>query len=516
MSRRKGVVEIKEIIVRLRKKQGIRSIRRELRIHRKIIRKVKDIASIHGWLESENGFPTDKQIHTAWFGDKTAQVKEHPLDKYYDDFERWIEEEYTYVVMHELINDRYNCSETTVRRYVQRKFPKKIKPVIRRITNPGEVMEVDFGYLGITYNTSEKRNRKTYVFSARLRHSRKAYREIVFNQKADTFFQCHIHAFEFFGGIPEKCTPDNLKAAIIKASFEDPIVNLSYRSLAEYYDFLISPTLPYHPHHKGGVENDIKYIKKNFWPIAKERQRQKGRDIPYSDELIIALEKWTKEVTEERIIKGVGRSPRDIFENEEKKKLKNLPLFRWAMETWAKCKVEPDCSIQFDKAFYSVPYEHIGKSVMSCGDSTKVRIFLDYAEICSHLKAAKDWEFIRNPNHFPPNLEDYMRTTKNGLYYQAKRIGSYTEEAVYQLFDVKGVDALRQVRAIVFNFTKKFSSFRVEQACHRAIHYNIVSYMSIKNILVKGLDKLSLDEPDCVRSGQKYFRFSRTAEYYNI
>ena len=33
------------------------------------------------------------------------------------------------------------------------------------------------------------------------------------------FFACHMHAFEWFGGVPEKVTPDNLKAAIIVASF---------------------------------------------------------------------------------------------------------------------------------------------------------------------------------------------------------------------------------------------------------------------------------------------------------
>ena len=35
--------------------------------------------------------------------------------------------------------------------------------------------------------------------------------------KQESFFACHIHAFERFGGVPEKETPDNLKAAIIVA-----------------------------------------------------------------------------------------------------------------------------------------------------------------------------------------------------------------------------------------------------------------------------------------------------------
>jgi len=80
--------------------------------------------------------------------------------------------------------------------------------------------------------------------------------------KQETFFFCHIHAFEYFGGVPRKVTPDNLKAAIIRASFVDPLVNRSYRNLAENYGFMISPCVPYSPRHKGGVENDVKYVKR--------------------------------------------------------------------------------------------------------------------------------------------------------------------------------------------------------------------------------------------------------------
>ena len=123
---------------------------------------------------------------------------------------------------------------------------------MRRETTAGEVMEVDFGYLGLTWHTTTRSRRRTWVFSGRLRHSRRAYREVVFDQKQETFFACHIHAFEWFGGVSEKATPHNLKAAIIVASFEDPVVNRAYRELALHYGFLISPCLPYHPEHKGG------------------------------------------------------------------------------------------------------------------------------------------------------------------------------------------------------------------------------------------------------------------------
>ena len=156
-------------------------------------------------------------------------------------------------------------------------------------------MEVDFGSLGLTWDAATRSRKRTWVFSGRLRHSRRAYREVVSDQKQETFFACHMHAFEWFGGVPEKVTPDNLKAAVIVASFEDPLVNRAYRELALHYGFLISPCLPRRPEHKGGVEADIKYVKRNFLPLFREAQKERGHEIPDAGELGEELDRWNRE-----------------------------------------------------------------------------------------------------------------------------------------------------------------------------------------------------------------------------
>ena len=52
---------------------------------------------------------------------------------------------------HGLLQQRgVEYSETTVRRYIHRHFPSPVRPVMRRETKAGEVMEVDFGSLGLT------------------------------------------------------------------------------------------------------------------------------------------------------------------------------------------------------------------------------------------------------------------------------------------------------------------------------------------------------------------------------
>ena len=373
MPRRIPMIELKDILERLRMGQSIKEINRELKRHKTVIRKVKRIAEEKNWLDPNSTLPSEKEIKEAYESrDGTEQGESHLLDAFKTEIERWMGEDYSFVVMHKLINGSVLCSESMVRRYVHKNFPQAPRIVMVRETIAGEVLEVDFGYLGLSWDVNTNSRRKTWFFSGRLRHSRKVYREVVFNQQQETFFLCHIHAFEYFGGVPKKVTPDNLKAAIIRASFVDPLVNRSYRSLAEHYGFMISPCVPYTPKHKGGVENDVKYVKRNFLPLFKEHQRQRGHEMLYADELIEELEKWNREVCEVRIIQKVGRTPIELFEQEEVAALKPLPPNRWDPVRCKEATVGPDWRIQFEKAFYSVPYQMVGNKVLVMANSSIV------------------------------------------------------------------------------------------------------------------------------------------------
>jgi transposase len=514
MPRRRTVTELYDIIARLRKGHGIREIHRALGVHRTIIRTLRDIAQEEGWLKPTCPLPTEELIQRRMrysLSDKPPRA--HPLDAYLQNFQSWIDEGYTYVVMHQLIKDQYRCSESTLRRYLKRRFPPKPKPVMRRTAKPGEVMEVDFGYLGISYDPDSGRNRKTYLFSGRLRFSRLAYREIVFDQTGRTFFLCHIHSFEYFGGVPAKTVPDNLKAAVIRASYEDPLVNRAYRELAEHYGFLIDPCAPYRARHKGGVESDVKFVKGNFWPIFKERQRRKGRTIPYADELQEELERWTREVSEVRVIRGVGETPRHLFEEQERTALKPLSPSRWDPVSWAEPSVGADWRVQFEKAFYTVPYQYIGNTVQVFGNTCTVRIYFDYKEITLHHRAKKPWEVVRKSEHAPPHQEEYLNATRESLLRWAKRLGGAVGQVAELIFSDKAVDGMRPVRALI-RLADAYSVKRLQNACLRALLYRTPTYQSVKNILVKGLDNLPAAQP-AESSGQLHFRFQRPEGYFD-
>ena len=513
MGRRKSMMEQREIIRRLRAGQSLRSIFRETGTHRTVIREIRSLAEKQGWLDPGTELPSESQIYEV---KGMAGVKRaHPLDTFREEIERMVNEGYTAVVIHELLRERHPCEVSTIRRYIQREFPGRIDPVMLRSTIPGEIMEVDFGHLGLVYDPDEKRNRRVYVFSGRLRHSRLAYREIVFNQNEQTFFDCHIHAFEYFGGTPEKVVPDNLKAAVIQASIQDPLINRSYYSLAEHYGFMISPTLPRTPEHKGGVENDIKYIKRNFWPIFVEREREIGNEIPDIRRIEEALKEWRERANRRSLRNQAGRSPLEIFEKEETPALLSLRMDRWDRPEWKQCIVSREWRVRFDSSSYSVPYRFIGKKVMVCGTSKMVRIFHDFQEICCHNRAKKPATYMRRTEHAPPIEEEYLTLTKGGLLRQARDLGEHVYSVAQKIFEERTVDMLRPVRWII-RLANRYSAERLDAACRRALHYDSANYKSIKQILLQGLDSASREETGLTANDEmQSYRFARENGYFD-
>jgi hypothetical protein len=148
MPRRRRMVEKIDVIRRLQLNQSIRVIHRETGIHRTIIRELREIAIQKGWLEKNPPLPSEHTLQKALAHLHNTQVqRSHPLDTWKEEIKRWVDAHYSFIVIHQLIQQYYQCSESTVRRYIHRHFPSAPKAVMVRTSIPGEVMEVDFGYL---------------------------------------------------------------------------------------------------------------------------------------------------------------------------------------------------------------------------------------------------------------------------------------------------------------------------------------------------------------------------------
>ena len=484
-----NMIQIRDVIHRLRNMQSQRSIHREVGIDRSIVKKIFQIALANHWLDTSLSMPSDAEIANLWIPEK--KNPNHILDPYYDCFKQWHDLGHSAIVMHSLIKEKCSCDIQTVRRYLKRCFPKPIEPVMVRSTIPGKDMDVDFGYLG-KFLDKFGIERKTWIFSARLRHSRRAYREVVTNQNTLTFVACHIHAFEYFNGVPLNVVIDNTKAAVIQSTVDNDRINRSYQDLAEYYGCIITPCLPRTPQHKGGVEGDMKYVKSNFLPYFLEKQKERNISKPTILDLIEALKKWENEVADLHIIHGVGRSPLEIYNTEEKQRLLPLPSVRWETTAWNQCTVRKDWRIMHESSYYSVPYYLIGKEVQVCTTSSFVRIFHKHQEVALHEKAKEKWEYKRKTEHAPTLQEDVLQCTREGLLLQAEKVGPYTYQLACSILSHPAVDKLRPVRYLL-KLGNKYSQDRLEKACQRACAFKMFLYVNVKTILESNLDELPHD-----------------------
>ena len=224
------MLDIREVIHRLRQGHSSRLISRDIKIDRSIIKKIRALSILHQWLDSSLAMPTDEEISKFWNSTSKIQ-KPHQLDLHRDYLEQWRKEGYSAVVMHQLIKDKCTCDVQSIRRYINKYFPKQVDPVMVRNTVPGQDLDIDFGYLG-KFLDDEGVVRKAWVFSFRLRHSRRTYRQVVLDQSSNTFLLAHIYAFEWFGGIPKTVILDNCKAAITQCTIDNNMMRRSYQELA--------------------------------------------------------------------------------------------------------------------------------------------------------------------------------------------------------------------------------------------------------------------------------------------
>ena len=509
MAREKTIMELQDILKRLKAGHTIKQINRETGTHRGVIRKLKNIALQNDWIKKDEPLPTEKQLHDTYYGE--TKTTSHVLDTFHDELVEYHKSDVSYIVMHQLLKGRTTVSESTLRRYVQTRIEPGIPRAIVQRQREMSVMEVDFGRLGVVYDPREKRNRVAYVFSARLRYSALAYRDIVYDQKQETFWECNIRAFEHFGGVPVRVVPDNLKAAVVKASFTDPVVNRGFHDLAMHYGFLIDPCLPYHPRHKGGVENDIKYVKRNFYAAFRMRERHKGREIPFADDIIPALREWERDIANVRILREMGATPLELFESEFPSLLP-LPADRFDPFVWAKATVRESGRIHFDLSRYSVPERYIGKEVLVAANTRKIRVFFDHELIAEHQRATKPHENIDNPNHLGARARAYLDYTRENLLKRARVIG----EAVYELAGLvlsdPAVARERYVHGLI-TLAGKYGSSRVDAACRRALDFDAPRYDVVKRILENNLDATARTSP-VDSHGQCLFTFARKPGYF--
>jgi transposase len=170
------------------------------------------------------------------------------------------------VLLRELRERGYAGGYTILKELVHPLRPRTLVPgTVRFETEPGEQAQVDFGsclYLG-----ADGRMHRVWAFTMVLSWSRMLYVEFVRVADTPTFVRCHLHGFEYFGGVPRRCLYDRTKLVVLGRDADGaPLWNERFLDFSLRVGMDIQLCRGYRPQTKGRVESGIKYVKGNFWP----------------------------------------------------------------------------------------------------------------------------------------------------------------------------------------------------------------------------------------------------------
>ena len=365
--------------------------------------------------------------------------------------------------------------------------PRAEDVVIPVTTAPGEVAQVDFGYVGRLWDRETGRMRKAYVFVMVLGYSRRMVVRVTFDQKVETWLRCHVEAFQELGGVPKVIVPDNLKAAVVRAAFGvdgAATLNRSYRELARSFGFQVDPTPIYSPEKKGKVESAVKYVKRSFFgPRA---------DLVDVEQIRPKLQRWVEEIAAKRIHGTTREAPLARFE-QERPHLLVLPSWKWEPVVWREAKVHRDTHVQVAHALYSVPWRWIGKTCLVRLTAHSVELYVDDVRVGTHARVAKGKRSTIE-SHLPEERRDHRHRSREHWEERAAAIDPAVGEYIREVFDAD--DVLYQLRTVIAMVThlEGFPAERAVGAVRRARYYGLHKYAGLKEILKKALDLEPLPE----------------------
>ena len=154
-----------------------------------------------------------------------------------------------------------------------RRWARVTKATMRITHKPGDSMQVDWAGdpLYITDPVTGEED-PAYLFVAVLPCSWYTYAEPCSDMQSENWLLCHVHAYQYYGGVPRLLIPDNTKTATIKNTRYETILNKSYQEMANHFGTAIVPARVKRPDDKAAVEGSVKFV--STWITAALRNRK--------------------------------------------------------------------------------------------------------------------------------------------------------------------------------------------------------------------------------------------------
>ena len=396
----------------------------------------------------------------------------------------------------------YAGSEASVQAYAVRWRKENRRPAtfLPLEFEPGQDAQVDWGEAQVILAGVQQ---TVQVFVMHLSYSRRTFVMTFPAQKQEAFFLGHVHAFEFFGGVPHRLSYDNLSSAVkplIQGRIrEEQRAFVAFRS---HYLFESHFCTPAQGHEKGGVEGSVGFSRRNFLvPLPR----------------VASFEELNRSVLEQcqrDDVRVVDRQTQSIgaLWRAEQPMLRPLPARPFDCCVTRQVHLTPYSQISYDTNRYSVPVEQARRELVLKAYPFHIEILLENRVLARHARCYGHQQDIFDPLHYLALLEqrpgafEYARPLRQ---WRADWPASY-HRLLRQLREKwpegRGVKEFVQV----LRLHQQYPAQQIEQAVEQALSYGCVHFDGVKHCLehletpITALPLLDLsDKPHLVALGSQ-------------
>lgn len=353
------------------------------------------------------------------------------------------------------------------------------EPFIRFESDPGRQMQIDWGHFNsLSYKGG---NRKLYALAVIESHSRMLHVTFTHSQKQEQLHMGLLAAFTYFGGCPREIVVDNMLTAVTER------VGSLIRFNESFLDFLrilhITPRACNirAPHEKGKIENSIKYIRQNFWPLRTFADLADVQNQTLS---------WLETVANVRTHHTTGEPPKDRLNKEA---LQPLPDILPDCRETESPLVHKDFAVRFDANSYTVPPWTIGKKVTLKADNQTVQVYYKDKSVAVHQRCWEKKLRLELPAH-----KEQVKKVRKKIYHDRQvmillSVGQIAADYLDKLADAR--QPIRKTVTQLLSLKDEYGDTSLLYALQKALTLKLYGADYVQNILYQEMTPVIQHQP---------------------
>src|ERR1700693_510817 len=339
---------------------------------------------------------------------------------------------------------------------------------------PGEAYQFDWSHEVVLLSGVTVTVKAAHV---RLCHSRMLFVRVYPRETQEMVVDAHDRAFALFKGACQRGIYDNMKTAVETILVgKDRVYNRRFLQMCSHY--LVEPVAcaPASGWEKGQVENQVGLVRERFFT---PRLRFKNLD-----ELNAwLLDKCITYAKAHRHPELPEQTIWEVFEAERPKLVAYAGRFDGFHEVPA--SVSKTCLVRFDNNKYSVAASAVGRPVEVHAYADRIVICQDGRIVAEHVRSFGRGATIYNPWHYVPVLARKPGALRNGAPFKDRVLPAAMERVRRKL---AGADDGNRQMVNILTAVLTDGLPAVETACAEAIAHGVHSADVVLNILARQRD----------------------------